>query len=65
MGHGSDGDVLMVMLGCEGAGKLLPLCCTVGSGVVAHREEQEQADGVGRESSCGATVFVYSWLPGR
>lgn len=57
MGHGSDGDVLMVMLGCEGAGKLLPLCCTVGSGVVAHYEEQEQADGVGRESSCGATVF--------
>ena len=47
MGHGSDGDVLMVMLGCEGVGTLLPLCCTVGSGVVAHYEEQEQADGVG------------------
>lgn len=47
MGHWSGGDVLTMMLGCEGVGTLLPLCCTVGSGVVAHYEEQEQADGVG------------------
>ena len=47
MGHRSDGDVLIVVLGCEGVSALLPLCCTVGSGVVAHHEEQEQADRVG------------------
>ena len=47
MGHWSGREVLRVMLGYEGVGTLLPLCCTVGSDVVAHHEEQEQADRVG------------------
>ena len=64
MGHWSDGEVLMMMLGCEGVGTLLPLCCTVGSGIVAHHEEQEQADRVGRESSCGATIFCMQLVAG-
>lgn len=47
MGHWSGREVLRMVLGCEGVGTLLPLCCTVGSDVVDHHEEQEQADRVG------------------
>ena len=47
MGHWSGREVLRMMLGYEGVGTLLPLCCTVGSDVVDHHEEQEQADRVG------------------